>query len=511
MGSARGASQLYVRRLDQLRATPLAGTDGARAPFFSPDGRWIAFVADGVVKKIAATGGGAITLGRGGVGGAWGQNGIIVVSTGVAGPLVGMSSDGGTATTLTTLAEGEITHRWPQLLPEGNAVLYTASNSAGTVANANVVVQALPKGPRRILQKGATYGRFLPSGHIVYDSGDTNAAAGAAQFAVANTGTLVYLPGRQLDANAAPVVWMNRAGETMPLRAVSADWSNLTFSPDGRRVAMDILDRGTVEVWVYDWTRDQLSPLTSDPADDLAPTWTPDGRRIVFSSNRAGRVPNLYWQSADGSGDAQRLATSPFEQWATSWHPSGKFLAVREVRPETGSDVLILPMEGDETRGWRPGTPTVFVNTRFEERMPEFSPDGRWLAYTSNESGRYEVYVRPFPGPGSRWLVSVGGSSRTFAASWSRTRQELLYESPDGHVMVVPFTTENGAFRADRPRLWPGPPHLMRARWGSFELHPDGERVAMAPVPAPPASAQNKVVLVLNFFDELRRVAPSPR
>src|SRR4030095_1096424 len=163
-----------------------------------------------------------------------------------------------------------------------------------------------------------------------------------------------------------------------------ADWSNATFSPDGRRLAMDIIDNGNTDIWIYDVDRDQLSRLTTDPGDDLAPTWTPDGRRVVFSSTRGGTVPNLYWQAADGSDEATRLTDAPFDQFATSWHPSGKFLAFRQVNPQSGSDVMILPLEGSESAGWKPGTPTTLLNSRFEERMPEFSPDGRWLAYLSN-------------------------------------------------------------------------------------------------------------------------------
>ena len=536
-----GVSQLYVRRLDQLEATPLAGTSGARAPFFSPDGRWIGFFASGTLKKIATSGGAAITLSPGMLGGAWGNDGI-VFSPGISGPLARVSSDGGTPKPLTALSEGERTHRWPQLLPGERAVLYTVSNSAASTADGTLVVQTLPTGARTILQKGATYGRFLPSGHVVYvhdgtlfafpfdpvrlealgaavpvlegvttiNSGVTF-AAGAAQFAVADTGTLIYLPGRSLDTNAAPLMWMDRSGKTTVLRAMPADWSNATFSPDGRRLAMDIIDNGNTDIWIYDVDRDQISRLTSDPGDDLSPTWTPDGRRVVFSSTRGSTVPNLYWQAADGSDEATRLTDAPFDQFATSWHPSGKFLAFRQVNPQSGSDVMILPLEGSESAGWKPGTPTTLLNSRFEERMPEFSPDGRWLAYVSNESGRYEVYVRPFPGPGSKWPVSVSGSTGIFGAVWSRVRNELLFETPDARIMAVSYASVKDSFRVDKPRLWSDTPHLLRPRWRSFDLHSDGQRVVTAPVPETPTTLQDTVVLVSNFFDEIRRLTVPSR
>jgi serine/threonine-protein kinase len=300
---------------------------------------------------------------------------------------------------------------------------------------------------------------------------------------------------------------MDGSGRTTVLRAMPADWSNATFSPDGRRLAMDIIDGGNTDIWIYDLARDQISRLTSDPGDDLSPAWTPDGRRVVFSSTRGGQVPNLYWQAIDGSDEATRLTNAPFDQFATSWHPSGRFLAFRQVNPQTGSDVMILPLEGSDAAGWKPGTPTTLLNSRFEERMPEFSPDGRWLAYVSNESGRFEVYVRSFPGPGGKWPVSVSGSTGIFAAAWSRARNELFFESPDGHIMAASYTTTNDSFGVDKPRVWSEKAHLFRPRWRSFDLHRDGQRVITAPVPDGPTPVQDTVVLVSNFFDEIRRRA----
>src|SRR5262249_40092203 len=155
---------------------------------------------------------------------------------------------------------------------------------------------------------------------------------------------------------------------------------------DGGRVAMEIATAGSLDVWVYEWARDTLTRLTFDPGTDVKPVWTPDGRRIVFGSTRAGQL-NLYWQKADGTGEAQRLTQSTNSQLAGSWHPSGKFLAFYEQNPQTGQDIMILPMEGDEASGWKPGKPTVFLNTPFAEFEPMFSPDGKWIAYHSNDSG----------------------------------------------------------------------------------------------------------------------------
>ena len=227
----------------------------------------------------------------------------------------------------------------------------------------------------------------------------SNTGNGSAQVEVSHTGTLVYLPGSE-TVSMAPLDWLTRDGKTTPLRVTPASWGGVQIAPDGRRLAFFLADAGNTDVWTYDAARDALTPLTRDPGVDRSPVWTPDGRRLVYASSRSGTAPNLYWQRADGSGAATRLTTILNVQTPGSWHPSGRSLAFHETRPQTGADLLILPVEGDEASGWKPGTPTVFLSGPSNEQWPRFSPDGRWLAYESNESGKFEIYVRPFPGPG---------------------------------------------------------------------------------------------------------------
>ena len=526
-------AQLYVRALQQLQATALPGTAGAHDPFFSPDGQWIAFFADGRLKKISVRGGAPVTLceARDARGGAWAENGSIIFQPeSDATPLFRVSSAGGSPEPVTKLDDGELVQRWPQVLPGGRALLYTSHNAAGNFDAANVVVQAFPTGGRKIVQRGGYFGRYVSSGHLLYIHEGTLFAApfdperleisgqavpvlegvaaaptgtglnGAAQFAVSNTGTLVYLPGESFSGN--PIDWVDRSGKTTPLRAASANWGNPQFAPDGQRLAISINDGPQTNIWIYDWARDTLTRFTFEAQENNRPIWTPDGRRIAFGSRRLPNlISNLYWRRADGTGDVQRLTESSATQFPGSWHPSGKFLAFTQNSPQTSSDVMILPIEGDETSGWKPGKPTVFLKTPFAEQDPTFSPDGRWLAYDSAESGRAEVYVRPFPGPGAKSQVSTEGGINP---KWSRERRELLYESPDQRIMVASYSVTGDSFNADRPRPWSEQRFVVGRR---FDLHPDGERVALAVVRE--SGATNKVVFIFNFFDELRRIAPT--
>jgi Tol biopolymer transport system component len=248
--------------------------------------------------------------------------------------------------------------------------------------------------------------------------------------------------------------WITRDGKTSVLRATKADWGNPRFSPDGQKLAIDISDGKQHEIWVYEWARDTLTQLTFDPGEDRAPVWTPDGRRIVFSSDRAKPgINNLYWVNADGTGEVTRLTDSPNIQVPFSWHPSGKFLAFLDLHPGPAADLMILPMEGDAARGWTPGKPTVFLSTPATEMIPMFSPDGRWIAYASNEAGAaFDIYVRPFPGPGGRWRVSTAGGGDPL---WSVSTHELLFLNlTQGLIMAAPYAVVGDGFRAGTPQIW---------------------------------------------------------
>jgi serine/threonine-protein kinase len=531
-------TRLFIRKLDQLQAAPLAGTDGAANPFFSPDGQWLAFFAGSKLKKVSVTGGAAVNLcdAASGRGGTWADDDTIIFAPTSTSDtkLLRVSAAGGTPVAFGTLGEGAKTQRWPQALPGGRAVLYTEHSSTGGFDAANLVVAPLAGGTPKVVVRGGYYGRYVASGHLVYMQQGTlfavpfdlsrletigqavpaieglrsNPDSAGAQVDFSSEGTLAYVPGTAVSV-ANPIDWMTREGKTSPLRAAKADWANARFSPDGQKLALEIYDGKQRDIWVYEWARDTLTQLTFDAGDDVGPIWTPDGKRIVFASDRAkSGIHNLYWVNADGTGDVTRLTDSPDDQRPSSWHPGGKFLGFVGKGAATNWDLMILPMDGDAARGWTPGKPTVFLSTPAAEVFPMFSPDGRFIAYFSTEAGgsAFDVYVRPFPGPGGKWRVSTDGAAYP---RWSATAHELLFLG-SGKVMFAPYAVVGESFRVDKPQVWS--PTSIRALGlnSPYDLHPDGKRLAV--IAAQEQSVvQDKVVFMFNFFDYLRKIAPGKK
>jgi Tol biopolymer transport system component len=531
--------RIYVRSLDALQATALSGTENARDPFFSPDDQWIGFFADGKLKKISVQGGLAVTLCDAPTdrGGSWSDDGTIVFTPDVGAVLSKVSSAGGTLEPLTTLdtQASETTQRWPQVLPGGKAVLFTsAAGGVGTIfEDADIVVYSMASGQRKtLIQNGGYYPRYLPSGHLVYLHAGTlfavpfdlkrlevtgqptpilegvvsSPGVGGAQFSFSDTGTLLYVAGGGGGQNVT-IYWMDRAGKFTPLRETPGNYRDPAFSPDGKRLALEINDGKRRDIWAYEWERDALTRLTFAGEENTSPVWTPDGKRIVYSSKEKGGMYNLWWIRADGGGNSQRLTESKSPQAAGSWRPDGKVLAFSQSNSGTNLDIMTLPIEGDEESGWKPGEPKPFLNSPSAEAEPAFSLDGRWLAYESSESGSYEVYVRPFPGPGGKWQISTGGG---VLPKWSRNGRELFYRALDGKIMVVTYTASGDSFHADKPQLWsPGQFTELGLFTYNFDLHPDGKRFAVLKAPGTgQTAAVNKVSFIFNFFDELRSKFP---
>jgi serine/threonine-protein kinase len=531
--------------MDHLDATPLAGTDEARNPFFSPDGQWIGFFADGKLQKVSVSGGAPVKLcdAPSGRGGSWGDDGTIAFQPSNTGSganfglnIMKVSAAGGDVQPLTVRQEGEANERWPQILPGGRAVLYTAPPAAGNYVDAAVSAQLLPGHERRVLVKGGYYARYVASGHLLYMHGSTmfaapfdldrlaivgsgvpvlehvtvNTTLGGAQYAVSDTGTLVYLEGQDIAAEL-PISWLSKDGST-PLRAEASGWSNIAMAPDGKHLAMDIITQQS-DIWTYDIQRGSLHRLTFDVGGHVQPVWTPDGKRVLFrGSGVASSVYNLFWVPADGSSPPQQLTTSKVAVYPGSFDPTGRYLAYADVDP--GYTLKILPIEGDERSGYRPGQPYIFMRGSSVLIEPMFSPDGRWIAYVSNETSRSEVFVQPFPGPGGRWQVTTEGGMHP---TWSRTRNELFFTTPGNRINFTRYSTDGGSFNFERPAQWSGAELAYRERGvagisgRAFDIDPTGDRFAAGLAPAASTARMDKVVVITNFFDELRRLAPTKK
>ena len=524
--------QIYVRRLDQLEAMPLAGTEEVHHPVFSPDGQWIAFRAGQQLKKISVNGGAVVTLCQTGQtrGLDWSHDGGSIIFAPGAGDrgLVSVPSAGGIPHPLTRLEDGEVTHRWPQMLPGGKAVLFTAHSRLSQMDEASIVVQRIPGGERRTVWKGGYHARYLPSGHLVFinraslwavafdpetfemkgmparvlENVSTSSEYGRAEFAFSEKGTLVYVPGTSGEWT---LDWVDREGNREPLLSKPTRFRKFQISPDGQRVAMEIFDGTQFDIWIYDWKGDTTRRLTFNPADDLSPVWSPGGGAIAFASNRDGTF-NLYWTRTDGSGEAQRLTASSMRQYPESWHPGGRYLAFEELTP--AYDIGILPLEGNDDSGWSAGKVSTFQNAPVSEFSPRFSPDGRWLAYTSNQDEILELYIRPFPGPGGRQQVSDGGISGD--PVWSPHRKEIFYALND-QIYRVRYRVEKDNFVADRPEPEEGVRHPSgKFGFRTYDLHPDGRRFAVRTAPAGERNPdRHHVVFIQNFFDYLREQVPS--
>ena len=533
--------KLFSRKLDQPKALELAGTEGALAPFFSPDGHWVAFFAQAKLKKLSVEGGEPVVLcdAPGAYGGSWSEDGTIIASLGIQGALSRISAAGGTPTPVAEMTTGEVTQRWPQVLPGGKAVLFTSSPSSGWFEGASIEVMSLNGQNRKMLHRGGMFGRYLPTsngvGHLVYMANSTlfavpfdlgalalrgtpvpvlkpvayNPQTGATQLdfsgASSEPGTLLYRSGDAVNRGQFTVQWLDRTGRLQPMLVKPGRYIHPAFSPDGKRLAVEVTDGPSVDIWIYEWQRDTFTRLTFNAGAGarMNPVWSPDGQYLAFWGKEG-----MFWTRSDGGGKPQPLTQSRNLESPVSFTPDGKRLAFSALKINGGRAIWTLPVESNGS-GLRGGKPEVFLQTaRFDERTPTFSPDGRWLAYTSNESGTYQVYVRAFPDKGGQWQISTSGGTYPV---WSRSGHELFFRSIDNRIMVVAYSVKGDSLVADQPRLWSDRelPNTGIIGGSNYDVAPDGKRVAvLMPVELPDAQAQHHVVFLGNFFDELRRSVP---
>jgi Tol biopolymer transport system component len=536
--------RLFLRALDQLDAAPIAGVEAqglasARTPFFSPDGRWVGFWETKQLKKVSVSGGAPVTLcalTAPPYGVTWAAGNIILVGHGPQG-IWRVSGEGGEPEQIIKVDAGQRAHG-PQLLPDGRTVLFTLAQAASW-DEAQIVVQSLDSGTRQTLITGGTDGRYLPTGHLMYALRGTvlavpfdakslsikgepvplvegvwrpiGALSSAAQLAVSSQGTLAYVPPPSATAARQTLVWVDRRGGEEAIPAQPRSYRHPRLAPDGTRLALEIQDDSlNRDIWVWDLQRGTWTRVTADPAFDREPVWTPDGQRVIFSSLRTGTIA-LFWQSANGTGQAEQLSALNRQNTAAPLiSPDGGHLVLREAGTETGSDLMILDLGGGpDAPKPSSGQPRPLVQTPFEEINAEISPDGRWLAYQSNSSGAFEIYVRPFPDvERGQWLVSPAGGTEPL---WARDGQELFYRSPKGAVMRVGISPGT-SWKAGTPtQLFEAPSYVFDPRGQrSYDVSPDGKRFVMlksSDASAPRATAP-RIVVVQNWFEELKSKVP---
>jgi serine/threonine protein kinase/WD40 repeat protein len=525
-------NHLFTRKLDQLSATDLPITTGATSPFFSPDAQWIGFVAGGKLRKVSVEGGAEIVLcdaASSYTGADWGEDGNIIASLRVSGGLSRVPSAGGAPTPLSEIAGEERTHRWPQILPGGKAILFTVENSTVGFDDAKIDVMTLVDHRRKTVQLGGTFGRYLPAsgsnGYLTYVNRGTLFAVpfdlekletsgspipvlqqvssstmfGSAKMSFSRSGTLVYRS-REIDASRVVIQWFGTDGRLQPLLDKPGLFVNPHFSPDGERLAV-ANDDWKSGVWIYDIRRDTLSPLTGE-RNGNHPVWTPDGKYIVYQTSGG-----ISYARADGGSKPELLTETKEFQYPSAFSPDNR-LAFYQAGSQ-GFDLWTISVERDGDK-LKAGKPELFQRTNFGNRGASFSSDGRWLAYSSNESGTSQVYVRAFPDKGGHWQISSnGGTSPVF----SRKDKELFFfDIPDDRIMVVSYTVKGDSFVAEKPRVWSGQSlalALSGAVGAQYDVFPDGKRIAAATYALGPTQQDaGHVIFLENFIDELQRKIP---
>jgi serine/threonine-protein kinase len=513
-----GRQRLFLRTMDRSDASALPATEDADGPFFSPDGQWVGFFAGDGMKKIALAGGNPVVLSRVPPvtrGAVWTPQNTILYSPSNTAGLERIPAEGGSSRSFLApkYEGGQFAYRWPDVLAGGRALLFAVYTGGKDFDDALIALHRMDDGEPKIVLRGGTNPRYSPEGYILFDRAGAILAApfdgsevtgtpvtilrsvrvestGVAQFVLSGD-TLVYVPGTVSPAHWEPV-WVDRGGRAEALFEKPGDFYAPRFSPDGRQIVFSKGDANQ-DIWIANLDRAILTRVTLEPSEEFDPIWSPDGSRIAYASERRSLKPQVFSRAADGSGNETLLWKSEDPVFPQSWSPDGTAIACLRIRNDGSSDVWILPTGGDRR-------PTPFLDTAFAEAQPEFSPDGRWIAYSSNESGRFEVHVRPYPGPGGKVQVSNDGG---FEPAWRRDGRELFYRSGAKMMSVAVGSGSAGPFGRpvtifEKSGLY-REPNLERRL---YDVAPDGTRFVMLraiPEESPPQ------LRVLTGWTELAR------
>jgi len=523
-----GRTLLWVRPLDTLVAQPLPGTEGVSMPFWSPDSRFIAFNAGGVLKRIDASGGPPLTITEATVNnqGSWSRDDVILFMP-KNGPLYRVPASGGTPSPVTRLdeASGDTVHWNSFFLPDGRHFLYHAvgSKTAGpTYARAIYVGSLDPTEQGRLLLEGGSNAQYA-LGYLLFMRDDTLMAqqfdadvleltdeavpivdhvqigggtGRTGAFSVSQTGVLAYQAGSGVRSQ---LTWFDRAGKEISVLGDQADSGGVELSPDGTRAIVSVVDpvRSTRDLWLYDVTRGLRTRFTFDPGDEGFPAWSPDGNRIGFSARRTSSGFGLYVKASSGAGNEELLQSAVPSVFPESWSQDGRFVLYSNTPggSSTGTDLRVVQLSGERNA-------SVFLQTPFNETAAKFSPDGRWIAFQSNESGRNEVYVAPFPGPGGKWQISTAGG--TFPR-WRRDGTELFYLGPDNSLVAAEVNGKGSAFQVGTIRaLFKTRPRLGTQAYGTpYDVSANGQRFLVNTLIQEATS--EPITLVVNWTAALKK------
>jgi serine/threonine protein kinase/Tol biopolymer transport system component len=535
--SGMNSGRLYVRETDKASAVLLEGAGFAAAPFFSPDSQWIGFFGDGKLKKVSVRGGTPITLCDVTAyrGGSWSDEDTIIFPTDFTSALYRIPASGGTPELLTHLdsKRAEITHRWPQFLPGGKAVLYTASANNNYFGHSTVNATRLDTGETKVLVENAHFGRYLPGGYLAYfaqgtlfvvpfdakalklagtptpvlQSVDYDLSNGGAQFAVADNGMVIYLT--VTGVQTLNLVLLDRKGNSSVVLKDQPDAASPRFSPDGNKIAFEKAVGGA---WVTDLTRGTTYPVSVKSGTANFPIWSPDGQRLTYSyTSNSGRAgfgfgERIFRKRADGTGDEEPLTPDgPTSSYASSWSPDGKVLAFMRTSEKDSSCCEVWTLRIDENG--KAQDARRFVEGEegkaqgFMSSAPAFSPDGHWIAYSSTVSGAPQVYVVPFPGPGGKWQVSTDGG---LEPRWSKSGHELFYVMGT-QLFVIAYSANKDVFQPGKPQVVFQDRFQLRLPYTSYDVTPDGQHFVVLQDSAGGPSDRAEPTVVINWLEEVRR------
>ena len=523
-----GKHMLFVRTLSEVAPKMLDGTEGCVSPFFSPDGQWIGFFAEGKLRKIAVGGAAMQDLTDAPFerGGSWGTDGYIYFAPTNLSGIWRVPEGGGTAIEVTKkdLSKGEISHRWPHIIPGTKILLFTEWTGPGNDEH-NVAVKEIGAADHHVLVKGADAPRYSAKlGMLFYkrladlfavtwrpstndlgravpvkmpETTNDNGNEGSGNYAVSSSGTMAYVGGGR-SRNAARLVWIDRAGKVESLNLPERDYENVMISPDGTKAVVQIRE-GMTTLWIYDFARNTLTPIGNSAGSSQSPLWTPDGARIIYRGTRQG-FRNLWWRAADGSGAEERLTNKDDATHSpTSVSPDGRWLLFNEnsAKVTAGVGIWLMDLAGDRT------SRLLFAQPAGESDG-QFSPDGKWIAYQADVSSRQEIFVSPFPGPGPRHQVSTGGGTEPL---WSHDGRELSFQNG---AQLMRVTVTSGAGWSSGPPQVVNEGRFLRSINGNtpWAVSRDGSRFLRIQM-VEPERAITHVDLALNWFWEVKQQVSS--